>query len=1840
MNEPQTFSLICKVVEKNLEQRIRESQDYRQLIRFDGLDKDCLTAILNHLAQNELIKSSAWVQVCRSLVNEDEIHEQAFLTDKNAAFIRNACPPNNLTFVVTANPASESTIDTLKLVDSISDKTICEMPGWLDDIKGLTNNEQKVTQCLLKGLIEAFSPKLKTLEAFVLEIQKLRASSLNIDEAVNRALPKLGLPRSINEIRKNYSKKTNVKGWVTFFGKAFAERSHFFSPKARPSGQFKEHFETLKEKKKELFTVDSPAYKAYESAINDPNESPFTNLLDFEWEQDDLKDFLLGVKLERTKSIAQETRRFFEREHNDLLAQNAPSRISIELADFFDLLDDFVASKSKDIPEEFFDFFDRYQKELSANKPLYKQWDKLIYKDPIESQDFVSGLLLAVNRLLKQEEYGDISDYKICITYKKSIKNIYSDLNSDARAFFGLMYKGLQAYSDIFEWKISKTKKRDSEGNPFFVDSFEDEFTENSNNKSLKSDALKLQFSIGLIPRASLDEKPQGDILLIWTFPKSSIVHNLGDDFSKLLKSRKDLGRILFCHSGRVTNRKGAIGTISLDEPQQLGTDNHGHLLANINTLKLCENLNAIFERLRSDHHLESGHPLVQAWNQFFDDYYIAVKAFNSQGLVAPEIDTCVQSYQALLEALDTLEDVSTQRQPFFALVSSIGVYTFVDVSNTYAIVPPWNPMRLGALKSRFMSRLNLIRDMMSTKGFYFDDNKSVFLQYLTEESPQYLDPQVVSAPDIEHHHVNKADAFGQNWVLLKGVQFAGGYSLFTLAASDQNVNSRQVGSSQAVITAAQDAIAAYLKLYPHEKDNLVVALPDVAGADLPVDLANVLYERYLKDNGEANLPDPRFTIQVGGLTSDEITSAVFEDLNGDATDTDAFHSMAMMGTSVGSALRLRSEAKATFMKQKSNAMKKKSNCHIAIVDRLLANNSTVTWQTIETSIYDPMKISSMPELTSRRYFDYQNPNNAKTFIVTPDQTAVGAQYLRVLAYIITNDQNKINFKSDTIRLPCIQISTKEIQSSLQSVHEIAEWVLICNDLIDKRQLLDLKIKVVRYKVDRMNHRTEILSSNLLINQNHLKAVLEPVLPPNCNLEKITNKLVDSSYEISGLIALRAARREVNARELVGLTLSRYALEQKIRQLLTKYQQQWLISATYLLDDYGAWFDLLGLEYLADLLMLVVSKDRNDHIHLHIWVTEAKFVSESIQNESIKKSSGQLLRTVDHIEKMLQKGTQSGKYDRQIWLHRLADLLLDTPRVFHNEELLKSNGLTQEIKEIAKCIRLGQTSITLNGVSHIFTHDLKGDMEVERKLLEHNRCYQEVYCEQNIKVLLHSIATETITSQVSDIGNFDFTNVSVEAANADDVQIIQKAQEHLEQVTVNTVEVTTLSKEDDVSACLTELADQKKNEWKALSAPVVECFEQEDVEVIEQTSELPTSSKVLNHEPTQSQRYAPGFEEFVLEQAKDNEYSQERQQWADQVTRNLTRKLLQKDIRAIEIGHQVTPNGCLIRYRGDDSLTTKAIKALEENLMTTESVKIVFARAALGEFQILVESPTREAISMWAIWKNRSVHRSASGVNLKFAIGLKETDNHILYLSPIEQDPHTLIAGGTGSGKTILAHMLLLDIVATNPSSKMKFYLIDPKKAVDFGPFKRLPHLAAPQITSKEEAIALLKELLAEMNHRLELFESVGAKNLERYNAKVSKDKRLPVLWLVHDEVASWMVDKEYEKMISETLTVLTVQARATGIYLILITQRPDKDVIPMQIRDNLGNRLALKLPTEQSSVIALGSKGAEVLLGKGHLAAKLNNEIIYAQVPFLNEDNDEIQKAIDKIIEFDAQWC
>ena len=200
---------------------------------------------------------------------------------------------------------------------------------------------------------------------------------------------------------------------------------------------------------------------------------------------------------------------------------------------------------------------------------------------------------------------------------------------------------------------------------------------------------------------------------------------------------------------------------------------------------------------------------------------------------------------------------------------------------------------------------------------------------------------------------------------------------------------------------------------------------------------------------------------------------------------------------------------------------------------------------------------------------------------------------------------------------------------------------------------------------------------------------------------------------------------------------------------------------------------------------------------------------------------------------------------------------------------------------------------------------------------------------------------------------------------------------------------------------------------------------------------------------------------------------------------------------------------------------------------------------------------------------------------------------------------------------------LFRDVIEKRELAQASIVLIDPKQGVDYFQFSELPHLSGGLIVEDRKAIERLESLVKEMDDRYKRFRSAKVNNITTYNQKVDDADRIPSIWLIHDEFAEWMMVEDYKKAVSATVQRLGVKARAAGIHLIFAAQRPDATVMPMQLRSNLGNRLILRVDSEGTSEVALGEKGAEKLLGKGHLLAKLEGEtsLTYAQVPLASEE-------------------
>jgi S-DNA-T family DNA segregation ATPase FtsK/SpoIIIE len=193
--------------------------------------------------------------------------------------------------------------------------------------------------------------------------------------------------------------------------------------------------------------------------------------------------------------------------------------------------------------------------------------------------------------------------------------------------------------------------------------------------------------------------------------------------------------------------------------------------------------------------------------------------------------------------------------------------------------------------------------------------------------------------------------------------------------------------------------------------------------------------------------------------------------------------------------------------------------------------------------------------------------------------------------------------------------------------------------------------------------------------------------------------------------------------------------------------------------------------------------------------------------------------------------------------------------------------------------------------------------------------------------------------------------------------------------------------------------------------------------------------------------------------------------------------------------------------------------------------------------------------------------------------------------------PHVLIAGTTGSGKSVAINSLIVSLLYRNTPQDVKFIFVDPKH-VELTPYNGIPHLLTPAITDPDKAINALKWVVAEMERRYKLVAAVGKRNITEYNEK--NELKLPFIVVVVDELANLMAANKQE--VEAAVVKLASLARAVGIHLVLATQRPSTEIITGLIKANVSTRIAFKLPSQIDSRTILDSAGAEKLLGNGDM--------------------------------------
>ena len=234
------------------------------------------------------------------------------------------------------------------------------------------------------------------------------------------------------------------------------------------------------------------------------------------------------------------------------------------------------------------------------------------------------------------------------------------------------------------------------------------------------------------------------------------------------------------------------------------------------------------------------------------------------------------------------------------------------------------------------------------------------------------------------------------------------------------------------------------------------------------------------------------------------------------------------------------------------------------------------------------------------------------------------------------------------------------------------------------------------------------------------------------------------------------------------------------------------------------------------------------------------------------------------------------------------------------------------------------------------------------------------------------------------------------------------------------------------------------------------------------------------------------------------------------------------------------------------------------------------------------------------------------------------------FITDLKKLPHLLIAGTTGSGKSVGINAMLLSLLYRNSPQNLRLMMIDPKM-LEFSIYNDIPHLLTPVITDPKKAIVALSNMVAEMERRYKLMAEARTKNIENFNDKCAELglSPLPFIVVIIDELADLMMTagKDVEFYIGR----LAQMARASGIHLIVATQRPSVDVVTGLIKANLPSRLAYKVGQRVDSKVILDTQGAESLLGRGDslFTPPGTSNLVRLHAPFASE------MEIDKIVEF-----
>lgn len=361
-----------------------------------------------------------------------------------------------------------------------------------------------------------------------------------------------------------------------------------------------------------------------------------------------------------------------------------------------------------------------------------------------------------------------------------------------------------------------------------------------------------------------------------------------------------------------------------------------------------------------------------------------------------------------------------------------------------------------------------------------------------------------------------------------------------------------------------------------------------------------------------------------------------------------------------------------------------------------------------------------------------------------------------------------------------------------------------------------------------------------------------------------------------------------------------------------------------------------------------------------------------------------------------------------------------------------------------------------------------------------------------------------------------------------------------------------------------------------------------------------------------------------LEKGADKEWIEKQQKLLDITLKNF-------HVQAKVVNVSQGPSVTRFEVHPEPGVKVSKITNLTDDIKLSLSAKDIRIEAPIpGKNTVGIEVPNRKSKTVFLREVLRSKAFSGSMSPLAVALGLDISGEPVV--TDVKKMPHGLIAGATGSGKSVCINTILVSLLYKASPNDVKLLLIDPKM-VELAPYNQIPHLVSPVITDVKAATAALKWAVEEMERRYELFAHSGVRDIEKYNDTLKEHQqkeKLPYIVIVIDELADLMMVSPGD--VEESICRIAQKARACGIHLLIATQRPSVDVITGLIKANIPTRIAFSVSSQVDSRTILDTTGAERLLGKGDMLFLENGSSKPVRIQGTFVSDEEIDRVVQHV--------